>query len=462
MKEFRTYLSKHLLRFGVVVLLILLLNGIAFAATFYRQIERYYDEASPVEMLEAVSACASPEGIPEGMAQTLREHQIWAMYLGEGGDCLWSVSRPQEVPEHYGIQEAAQFSRGYLADYPVFVRSEESGLLVLGYPKESYMKLSSNYLPLPLVRGLPAFTAGLLVTDFLLLFVAYLFSRHRILKNTNPILSGVDALGDGEAVELSVRGEFSAIAERLNRVSRRLQTQNTARANWISGVSHDIRTPLSMILGYAQRIAQDAAVGEAVRKQAEIIQFQSTRIRDLVQDLNLVSQLEYEMQPLHRGPVRLSKLLRGCAAELLNTGLPETYELSVEITEAAEAVVLEGDERLLTRAVGNLIQNSLKHNHQGCRIKLGLDCTGETATLTVSDDGKGLSEETLQKLKETPHYLESTNETLNLRHGLGLLLVRQIALAQGGALSITNHPQGGCIAALCFPRSEEKAGPPQG
>ena len=98
-----------------------------------------------------------------------------------------------------------------------------------------------------------------------------------------------------------------------------------ARANWISGVSHDIRTPLSMIMGYAQRIAGDHGASENIQQEAEIIRAQSAKIKDLVQDLNLVSQLEYEMQPLHKEPVRLSKLLRSYAADLLNAGISKKH-----------------------------------------------------------------------------------------------------------------------------------------
>lgn len=451
MKGFGTYISKHLLRFGVVLLLLLLLNAIAFALTFYSGIQRYYGAYSPTRMLETLAENVSQDGFAASAVQTLQSQNLWAMYLDGTGDCCWSISRPREVPKHYSLQDVAVFSKGYLADYPVFLHNIEDGLLVLGYPKDSYMKFNSNYLPISLVEMLPVFAFGLLVTDCLLLFLAYVLSRRSILKNAEPILSAVETLGEGRPAKLSIHGELSPIAESINKVSQRLQAQNTARANWISGVSHDIRTPLSMLLGYAQRIAQNDALGEDVRKQAEIMQFQSIQIKELVQDLNLVSQLEYEMQPLRREPVHLARLLRRCAADRLNAGLPEEYTLSVEITPEAEAVVLEGDARLLSRAVGNLLQNSLKHNPQGCVVKLGLDCTEHTVSLTVSDNGVGLSEETLRNLKETPHYMESTDESLTLRHGLGLLLVRQIVQAQNGQLSIENGPEGGCKTTLSFP-----------
>lgn len=262
----------------------------------------------------------------------------------------------------------------------------------------------------------------------------------------------------GRPVNLSVRGELSEIADSVNQASQVLSRQNQARANWISGVSHDIRTPLSIIMGYAGRIACDHAASKNIQQEAEIIRAQSAKIQDLVQDLNLVSQLEYEMQPLHKEPVRLSKLLRSYAVDLLNAGIPEKYLLETEISKDAENVVIECDARLISRAVGNLVQNSIRHNPKGCSISLRLACPDTSVFLIVADDGVGLSVEKLRELEEKPHYMESTDERLDLRHGLGLLLVRQIVKAHGGTMKMESAPQSGYKTIIIFERSPVRSG----
>lgn len=218
----------------------------------------------------------------------------------------------------------------------------------------------------------------------------------------------------------------------------------------ISGVSHDIRTPLSMIMGYAGRIAENESASKTIQEQAEIVRKQSVKIKELVQDLNLVSQLEYEMQPLHKEMVRLSKLLRSYVADLLNMGISDSYNIGIEIATDAENTMLECDARLISRAVNNLVQNSMKHNPLGCRILLSLRRMENTIQLIVQDDGIGLSEEKLQELKEKPHYLESTDERLDLRHGLGLVLVRQIVAAHEGTMTIDSKINCGCKIILTF------------
>ncbi len=451
MKAFGSYISKYLLTFFAFALVLLLINILAFVLTFRGTVTREYGSASPAKMLETVAADLSASGISQEMAQELKRNHIWAMFLDAGGNCVWTVSLPEKVPTQFAAQDVAVFSRGYLEDYPVFVRSMEDGLLVLGYPKDSFVKVTGNYFPMRAVRLLPIFMTAMPAADILFLFLAYWFSKRKISKSTEPIMASIQALSAGKPANLSITGELSEIADSVNQASRVLSRQNEARANWISGVSHDIRTPLSMIMGYAGKMAGDESASDTVREQAEIVRGQSIKIKELVEDLNLVSQLEYEMQPLHKEPVRLSKLMRSFAAELLNAGGCDAWPLTIEIAPEAEAEVLECDARLLTRAVNNLVQNSIRHNPQGCEIRLRLEKADGFLWLTVEDNGVGLSPEKLRELEEKPHYMESTDERLDLRHGLGLLLVREIAAAHKGTLKIESAAPHGCRMSLLLP-----------
>ena len=450
MKSFGTYISKHLASFAAFLLILVLINVILFGATFYHTVSEDYGEASPRAMLEMASTAATTEGLTDDAVQKLRQYNIWAMYLTPNGECFWTLDVPEEVPQNYNVQDVALFSKGYLEDYPVFVWNTDEGLLILGYPKDSYMKITSNYYSIEAIQKIPFYVMGMLGMDALCLFLAYYFSKRRIIQNTEPIVEAIETLANGKPASLHIDGELSEIAGSVNKASQIISRQNEARANWISGVSHDIRTPLSMIMGYAGRIAANEATTDKVREQAEIVRKQSVKIKELVQDLNLVSQLEYEMQPLHKEQIRLSKLIRSYVAELLNSGISDAYTIEIDIAPEAENAMLECDARLISRAINNLVQNSIKHNPQGCKILLSLKYTEETLTLTVADNGVGLTPEKLQELAEKPHYMESTDERLDLRHGLGLLLVRQIVEAHDGSMKIDSVPMQGYKVTLSF------------
>lgn len=453
MKSFGAYISKHLVSFAVFIVALFFLNALIFGITFHHIFTDDYGETSPRQMLESTAAVSTSMGVSEDVVQRLRKNHIWAMYLNPEGQCFWSIDLPREVPKSYTIQDVAMFSKGYIADYPVFVWNTDEGLLVLGYPKDSYTKLTSNYYSIQSIQAVPIFVLGTLVVDLLLLFWAYFLSKRRIIKNTEPIMAAIETLSDGKPVSLNVSGELAGVADSVNEASLILSRQNEARANWISGVSHDIRTPLSMIMGYAGRISEDRTASSRIREQADIVRQQSIKIKDLVQDLNLVSQLEYEMQPIHKEPVRLSKLLRSYAAELLNTEISDVYTINIDISHDAETAMLECDARLISRAINNLVQNSIQHNPQGCEIKLLLDCFENSLSLTVEDNGCGLSPEKLHELEQKPHYMKSTDDRLDLRHGLGLLIVRQVVAAHKGTLTLEGAEGYGCKIKITLPKN---------
>ena len=119
----------------------------------------------------------------------------------------------------------------------------------------------------------------------------------------------------------------------------------------------DNPTPLSAtVIETSSDEQSDTAASGDIQQEAEIIRAQSAKIKDLVKDLNLVSQLEYEMQPLHKEPVRLSKLLRSYAADLLNAGIGEKpRNFSADIPTPLSATVIEtfSDEQSRDRKISH-------------------------------------------------------------------------------------------------------------
>lgn len=450
MKSYGKYISRFLVSFVIVILILLFSNVVAFFCMFRNIVSSDYGETSPYSMLKKVAEVSTIEGIPTEIEQELHLNKIWAMFLSSDGECLWQVDLPEDIPTKYTLQEVAAFSKGYLNDYPVFVWADGAGLLVLGYPQNSYIKIIGNYYSVNMLEIIPLFIVFVIFFDLAVIFFSYLLSKRKIIKSTEPIISSIETLSNGTSVTLSINGELSSIADSINRASQILNKQNQARANWISGVSHDIRTPLSMVMGYAGRIAENETVSNDIREEAEIVRKQSVKIKELVQDLNLVSQLEYEMQPIHKKVVRLSKLMRSYMADLLNTGISDVYSIEIEIVSTAENAVLECDARLISRAINNLVQNSMKHNPQGCEISLSLEVIDEQLILSVIDNGNGISLEKLKELYERPHYMESLNDSLDLRHGLGLLLVKQIVIAHNGVFKIENILPHGCKSVMIF------------
>lgn len=242
-----------------------------------------------------------------------------------------------------------------------------------------------------------------------------------------PCLLGMLAAGLAVCFLLSWRGarELLALARRDN-----------ARTQWIAGVSHDVRTPLALILGWAEQLEQDAALPAPARQKAGGIRTQSERLRTLIDDLNLTSKLQYGAQPLRRELLTVGPLLRQLVAQFCDSPLADQCDLSLTQTLDAEQAQISADPALLGRLVENLLSNSVRHNPQPVTVCLCAEVRSRQLCLTFTDDGVGYPPAVLAALKEP----ESSEDA---PHILGLHVVEQIAAAHGGtAVFEQNHPHG--------------------
>jgi signal transduction histidine kinase len=454
MRNFGKFISKHFFIYLSVVILIVALDLLIFFFTFNGTVSNI-NKNNPVQTLEKISDNLTIQNgeylLNNEYQKYLAMNNIWGIIIDDNGNVIWQHNLPKEIPLKYSLQDVATFSKGYIEDYPVFTWKQDNNLLVLGYPKNSYSKFMTNYLPLSAIQKIPFILLIMLVSNIAILFIVYYLSKRNVMLKVAPILNGIDKLSHGETVTLHINGELEEIGNRINETSLQLKKQNQARANWISGVSHDIRTPLSMIMGYADRISSTLNIEENTKKQADIIKSQSVKIKNLVQDLNLVSQLNYNVQPIQEQPVYFCKMIREIVVEYLNNEMNNKFEFELSLNSATEQIAIMGDERLLSRAIQNLISNSINHNESGCTISVNLEVNRNNLILTISDNGKGISEKELEKIQSTPHYLQSTDDRLDLRHGLGLLLVKEIVSIHKGTVSISSELNKGFSTTISLP-----------
>lgn len=388
----------------------------------------------------------------------------WCILLNEAGDIVWSLHKPADIPDHYSINDIAVLTRWFLADYPVYVRAEDYGLFILGAPKFSVGKYSLEY-SMNWFRSLPSRVFFIFLLNFTMAAVLTFFFGFFLYRKIKLLTKGLENLKKEKIVSLPAKGIFREPFSNINQTSRTLARKNAqlavrdkARSNWISGISHDIRTPLSMVVGYGGQLAESMELSEENRKYAAVITAQGIKIKKLIEDLNLISSLEYDMQPLHKTPLQISVLLRSVVGEILNSALINSEEHAETICSPKNAkntknteninetvqeqppydialslhcgqAMVSGDESLLSRAFYNLLQNSITHNENGCLITVSGSVQGETVLLVIADNGQGVPEKVLENLDVLP----------NTAHGFGLPMACKIIRAHGGTFHAENR-----------------------
>ena len=398
--------------------------------------------------------------MPDTMIEELNTQNVWALYIDNAtGDCVWhSDNLPYTVPLEYTVSEIATLTRGYIDGYPTFTGEGENGLIVLGYPKDSYWKHMWPSWDYQFIANLPKTVLIVLAINIFIVFLIYMAANTKLLKSIKPITDGIQALHTGLPVVLKEKGVLSEISANINQTSEVLQRQNyqlkkkeTARANWIAGVSHDIRTPLSMVMGYASQLESNKQLPEDERKKAAIIVTQSQRMKNLINDLNLASKLEYNMQPTHIEQVNVISAVRQVVVDFINLDIGCKYPIEWLSDSKLDTLIINADKDLIKRAVSNLIQNSINHNADGCTIYVAVQECNRNCNIVVSDNGVGATDEQIDKLNNSPHYMVCDENTSEQRHGLGLLIVKQIAAAHKGTVEIKHSQYCGLEVKICLP-----------
>ncbi len=411
-----------------------------------------------VRISENFSVTADDNGKPVSFSladETILPEEDWCILLDENGDIIWSLNKPSDIPEHYSLNDIARISKWFLCDYPVYMRTEDYGLFILGIPKNAVGKYSIEY-TMEWFATLPRRILCVFILNFTIaavlssLFGSFLYKKIRLLTQ------GLAKLRNEESVALPAKGIFKEPFSNINRTSQALARKNallasrdSARSNWISGISHDIRTPLSMVVGYGGQLAESMELSEDNRRYASIITAQGLKIKKLIEDLNLISSLEYDMQPTHKTLLQISVLLRSVVGDILNSNLinvesntemPSSSEDNIDVLKKQPrydislslhcgSAMVSGDESLLSRAFYNLLLNSITHNENGCLITVSGSVQGESVLLEIADNGQGVPEKVLESLDTLP----------NTAHGFGLPMACKIIRAHGGTFHAENR-----------------------
>ncbi|MDD3340426.1 MAG: ATP-binding protein, partial [Lachnospiraceae bacterium] len=134
-----------------------------------------------------------------------------------------------------------------------------------------------------------------------------------------------------------------------------------------------------------------------------------------------------------------------------NMDIDDKHPIQWEKDEDLTLCPVNVDKNLIKRAISNLIQNSINHNEQGCSIYVSVISEDESCSVIISDDGIGATEEQIEKLNNAPHYMVCDENTTEQRHGLGLLIVKQIIAAHDGTTSIWRNSDGGFSVKFTLP-----------
>lgn len=233
--------------------------------------------------------------------------------------------------------------------------------------------------------------------------------------------------------------EIANIYDKFNLMVKELNATEVLQTDFVSNVSHEFKTPINAIEGYATLLQDGEGLSPDEQEQyVDKILFNTQRLSSLVGNILLLSRIDNQAIP-HKGtPFRLDEQIRQ-AIVLLE---PEWVKKDIEFDVEMEDITIEGNENLLFHVWNNLIGNAIKFDPPNGLINIKLHKKGDKAVFQIEDSGPGISDEGLKHIFDKFYQEDSSHKQEG--NGLGLALAGRIVSLHGGSISATNLPGGGC------------------
>lgn len=397
-------------------------SGQDFTRSFQQYLE--LEESGPIVNQEGIDA--------------LTELNRFVQVLDENGRVVYEANAPDYVLDHYTPIELVHMYRNmdeHLTTY--FIAPFEQYSYLIGIPNSSERRhmfmLDSNEAPSILFKG---FLIMIIVDLFIAAIIGLFFSS--IL--TRPIAKMIDRISelrkfDFHPKKVKSAGIYKPVFNNLNDVSSTLAKHEEERNKlekmrneWIRNVSHDIKTPLASIRGYAELLKDDSVTTAERQEYADIIERKSLYMKDLLDDFNLTMRLRNEEMPLQLQQTDMNGFVRDLVIGVLND--PEYTERTIDFNPSNESAYWQIDQHLMRRALLNFIYNTFVHNDEHVQLTI----TVNPNEIIIADNGKGISKEDLPHIFN--RYYRGTDTDNIQGTGLGTAIAHDIVTAHKGTISI--------------------------
>ncbi|KJZ87859.1 Osmosensitive K+ channel histidine kinase KdpD [Clostridium sp. IBUN22A] len=404
--------------------------------TFVRNFEKYmYDDNGILAL--------SQEGY-----ELLQESGAWIQVLNDYGEEISNINSPSDVPKKYTPFDMVNNYKYEERPYINFMleKNLSSGHVnvILALPNNNIERVTLNFsLDSVMYQSKIIIIITLIIDQFFSLIFGYLFSR-KLTKPISEIITNIDILSKGNYnLYTKEKGIYKAVFENINDLSSTLRENEnqrkeleSMREEWLANITHDIKTPLASIQGYAEIISDKdyEFTRDEMQEYTEIIYSKSKYIRELVDELNLSTRLKNNALSLNKQNTNLVALLRNVVIDILNDSRYENR--NIEFNSNIDVIEKEVDVMLLKRALTNLIFNAVVHNNESVEVKVEIKKI-DKINISIKDNGNGINTKDLKHIFDRYYRGTNTGEA-HKGSGLGMAISKEIINNHGGEIQINS------------------------
>lgn len=390
----------------------------------------------------------------------LDEYGLWVQIVDETGQEVFSHNKPAHYPESYSMAELVALSESrYENGNTVFIDevtlADRTINYVVGFPYAvgKYMLYynGGNVARLsPLAKNVILFSACAVV------LAAFAYSLW-LSRKLSTIIGGIRNISIKNYTPLKETGIFSEVYGSLNKMNMEIQRSeqiqqetDRTRKEWIANITHDLKTPLSPVKGYAELLADGRSLDlQTVQEYAKVISKNVNHMEKLMNDLKLTYQLEAGAFPFAPQETRIVRFLKELVIDIAND--PAFSNRAIEFESGMQEMAAAVDPDLMRRAVGNIVVNALVHNPLDTKVKIAVNKAPDSRfSISICDNGSGMEKTELSGLWS--RYYRGTNTKERPEgSGLGLAIAKQIITLHGGDISAKSRPGKGTEFVITLP-----------
>lgn len=433
-------LKKSALRFVLFFILVLLLNIILVLAVMAYINSQQYAPDTVETVASGITLSDGSYHVSPKAKRLISQKKLWVMIVDKNtGQEIFNINKPHQIETQFNYADVVRFSRFYLHDYPVFTRIKdaENAIYIVAFPKDSIMRYSHNFLESHRYRFIPILALGIIFINVLLCLFLYIYSVTFLNRNIKPIINAIDKLPSGLNSQVNSVKELDRLALAVNSANRQLRESEEFKENWISGIAHDIKTPLSVIVS-STSLAIEKTKDENLLKYLNPTLVESHYIQNLLNDLNIFARLTNGNLKLKKEIVNIIPFFKDIIIQIVNQEVWEEFHFEFDADPNLSGKKMYVEKALISRVIHNLIYNSVLHNNHGCTIKVDLKSySDDDFKITIQDDGVGTSPERLKNINK----IEEFNFDISgvRRSGMGLKISKQIIDLHNGDMIIKSE-----------------------
>lgn len=388
----------------------------------------------------------------------LQENSLWLQIIDKNGDEVQSFDKPQEIPTHYSPSDFLDIYQNGTRDYSVFSESIHSGdkdcTYIIGFPVRIF-KMTMYVNKDRFTTSKPIILVMICVM-LILLIISGLTYSFIITKQMSSMRKSIREIASRTYIPVVNRGSFSDVYDELNILNSEITSSDEERTKnekmreeWISNITHDLKTPLSPIRGYAELISDTECKTEfeEFKKYGSIILKNTAYAEELINDLKLTYQLKNEMLPLNLIRQNIARFTKELVIDFLNN--PEYQSSNISFFCANENIELSFDTVLLKRVMNNLITNALVHNTKDTVVSVSIKVE-DRIQISIQDNGRGMTKEELDNLF-VRYYRGKNMDAKPEGSGLGMAISKQIIELHGGSIVAESQLGSGTCITIEFP-----------